>query len=518
MSRQRSVHRIEGFKGENNRDSLTNQKIFGGTQANLQQLRNYHLIGYGRARKRYGYKSYVAAKPSGANSHQGLVMREFGASRQLIACSNGTIKVLSGTSWSDITGTLSPATDDDGQYRFGFFTDGTSGYVLGTDGTNAPWAYSGAGVAQALGDLGPNAPTVATDIKEFRGHVFTIYQHSIEFSSYGAFDWTSGNRIDATRDSYGVALEQHSQDALLAFYERQVYRLMPNEREGPPFLAFPVEGSEGCISKSSVATKDGWTYYATRRGIRRIGFRNQGWRDEFIGREIEAYWDLLNRDRFDKIVAVVRGEPWNEIMFLVTHSSAATVHNSILVWNTQIEGWTIFPISQTSGKMSFSHGTNFVDENGIPRTLMGDYNGNLWDAFGHTFADTGYDDDGASVITTFQTGFLGMGYPGMKGLRQIAMDMETSAEKVFTIKVEPMGRSPVSNATMTVGAGGDVLNVSFVLNSSILSVSTVTEGQAPLKSSGRYFSLEITEQEADSAPHVISSIALPWVRKSTRMT
>lgn len=518
MPRDRSVHRIEAFLGENNRDSLTNQKVFGRIQAKLYRLRNYHLIGHGRARKRFGYKSYVAAKIGGANPVQGLVMREFGTSRQLVGCSNGLIKVLSGSTWSDVTGTVTAATGDDAQYRFGHFTDGQAGYLLATDGVNEPWAYSGTGNAQVLSDLGPNAPLLATDIKEFRGHVFSLYEHSLDFSAYGVFNWADGNVIDSSRDSYGVALEQHSRDALLAFYERQVYRIMPNEREGPPFLSFAVEGSEGCISRSSVATKDGWTYYATRRGIRRIGFRGDGWRDEFIGREIEAYWDELNRDRRAEIVAVVRGEPWNEILFIVTHSSAATNHNSILCWNTQLEGWSIWPQSQTSGKLAFSHGCNFVDGDGIPRTIMGDYNGNIVDAFGHTLADTGFTDDGANVETTFTTGFLAMGYSGMKGLRQLALDVETIDTKDFNIVVEPMGRSPVSTHTLRAGAGGDVLNVSFILNQSVLSVSTVTQGQTPIASSGRYFSVEIKEDEATSAPHVISSAALPFVRKSTRMT
>ena len=518
MARRRRPYRMEEFRGENNRDSLTNQRIYGGNKAKLYRMRNYHLIGYGRGRKRYGYTGYVTPKIDGSNAVQGLQMYEFGALRKLCGISNGKLKSFTEGSdvWANHTGSLVLDATDATQHRFGNFTDGTTEYMLGTDGVNPPYAWDGVNNAVTWASLGPGAPTIATDVKEYHGYMLSLYKHSITYSAYGRFDWTDQNVIDATRDSNGLALEQHSKDAVLAFYERQVYRIMFNEREGPTFLSFPVEGSEPCISKQSIATKDGWTYYATRRGIRRIGLRGESWRDEFIGREIEQYWDSLNRGRLDKIVAIPRGEPWNEVLFLVTEGATNNQNNAILCWNTQIDGWTIWPPSNTGTKMLFATGTNFVDSSGIPRTIMGDYSGNVYDCFGHNLADTTFTDDGATIRTEFSTGFLDFGYKGVKGLRQIILDLEAPDTKTFSILIEAMGKSPIFSGTFKAGAGGGILDVDFMLDESVLSVGSVTQAQMPLKSAGRYFSIELTETDTDSA-HVISALTLPWVVKGMRM-
>jgi hypothetical protein len=506
---------MEEFRGENNADSLVNQRLYGRSKPFLDRLRNYTLIGHGRARKRYGYQRLTTTQINGANAVNALYVHDFSGVRTLIGISGGTLKTYNegdGT-WTDRTGGLTLNSGDDDQYRLTPFTDGVTDYLLGTDGTNLPFAAIAGGNAVTIESIDPQAPPICTDISEWHGYIFTLYRERVEHSAYGRLDWSENNIIDSTTRSLGVALQPHAEEAMLVFYEGQVNRIMFNERQGPTFLSFPIQGSEGCISKASVCTKDDATYYATARGIRRISLGRFGWEDKFIGREIEKFWQECNRARFKFIVGIPRGEPFNDILFLVSYGTNSA-HNAILCWNTQLNAWSIWPASTTSGKLNFSCGTNFIDTNDIPRTVMGGYSGNTWDAFGHINADTSFTDDGANIATSFRTGLIDLGYAGMKNMRQIILEVEATVAKTFSYNIEPLGVTPVTG-NFPIVQGGDLLDVGFTLDESVLSVATVDDTEEDIDADGRYFSIEITENDNDE-PHTLAALTIPYVRKGMR--
>ena len=125
MPRQRNSYVLEEFRGENNRDGLTNQRIFGNRGSKmLAALRGYHLVGYGAVLSRRGYQEYVTGVLNGAMPIQGLAMYEFGTTRELLGVSNGKIKLGTTQAWVDITGTAELTAGMDILHKFAYFYDG----------------------------------------------------------------------------------------------------------------------------------------------------------------------------------------------------------------------------------------------------------------------------------------------------------------------------------------------------------------------------------------------------------
>ena len=516
--RARNSYRLEAFAGENNTDSLTNQAVFGRQGGMFSRLRNFHLIGVGKARKRYGYKKYNAAQVAGSSSPiQGVAMYEFGPTRLLVIVVNGQVRVFNegaGT-FSNITGTLSLTAGQNVLSRFGSFNDGTNRYLMGANGTDAPWAYAGSGNAVTLDSIstGPLPAGTCLGLMEFHGYLLFLTANSLAYAAYGTLDWINGGTLDGPRDPIAVGMAQHSRDVALIFYQsRQVYRLEFNPLQGSTWRMLPVDGSEGCISKTSIITKDGYTYYAGLRGIFRIGDPERG--ATFIGRAIETFWGTLNRSRRIYVTAVDRGEPWNEIMWLVSSdaSGVSTAQNDcLIVWNTQLKGWTIFPVASTAGKLNFNCGANWIDSSDLPHTIMGGYDGYLYDAFGHQLVDTSYADDGATITTQCKTGFLNYGYPGVTGQREIIIDGEFPSEITLNITVQAMGKNPKTKSKI-IQAGGDELDVDFILDESVLSETGPQQEHIDFPADARYLCTTI-EESNNNVPHALISLDFPHVRK-----
>lgn len=517
--RRRYSYRMEWIGGENNISSQTSQAVFGRRGRKFVKLRNYHLISEGRARKRYGYTRYVAPQVSGANPIQGLAMYEFGSTRYLVVVCNGAVKVLdeNTNTFTAITGALSLTAGQNVQPRFGFFNNGTNKYLLAADGVSAPWAWAGAPGSPAVTlesiSESPLPAGTCLGVMEFHGYPLFLTASSLAYAKYGTFDWINGGTLDGPRDPLGIGMAQHSRDVALIFYQnRQVYRLEFNPLQGTTWRMLPIDQTEGCISAASIVTKDGYTYYAGRRGIFRIGDPERP--ADFIGREIQGFWGELCRKRRPYITAISRGEPFDEVMWLVTYGSTGTAtspNDCIIVWNTQVKGWTIFPVSATSGKMNFNCGVNWVDQNDLPHTIMGGYDGYLYDAFGHALVNTTYADDGAAVATTLETGYLNFDYPGVSGQREIIIDGEFPSDVTFTHTVEAMGETAYTQ-TKTILAGGDLLDVDFILDESVLSETTPQQDHIDAPADGRYIKNKFEENGSD-APHTFTAFDFPHVRK-----
>lgn len=524
MAVRRTPYPFSNFRGENNVDSLVEQKVFGahgGGQHKLRRLRGYQTIGWGREKKRYGYKPYVSEPINGTATGQGVAVHRKGQTYHLVAVAGDKIKVMdkAGDTWDDITGSVVPQSGQDVLWRFGRFNDGTDQWLIGSDGVTEPWLWDGnaANPARLLStfDATVNEFNNIVGVDEFRGHVLVMTHGGLIYSQYGAINFSNAGAgvIETGRGSRGLALHRHSANVALLFYEEEIYALESNPETSITWRALPIEDSEPCISKTSIVTKDGVTYYAGSRGM--YALKADGRPAKYIGREIEDFWMELNRSRDTYISRITRGQPWNELMWLVSYSTSTT-HDAIIVYNDQLQSWNIFPRSATDGIMEFNCGVSWPDANGVPRTIVIDYNGIAHEAFGHRFADSGYTDDGTPVATLFETGFLDYGWSGVSATRNVILDLEVASEKEMVITAEIMGKAPyVKNVTL--GAGGDLLDVGFILDESILAEALVSQSQVKLDQDGRYLKLTITEDDT-GIPHVISSLNFPHLNKGMRMT
>lgn len=511
------------FGGENNADGMTNQRIFGRAgKRQLIKLRSYQLIGWGRVKKRYGYKSYITPQITGSAPGQGCAVHRKGTTYYFVVVAGGKIKVMDKTNdqWIDITGSAVPTGGQDVLMSWGTFNDGTDQWLMGSNGVDEPFLWDGnpANAVRLLrtfdSTLEPADVAGIVGFDSFHGYPMLFSNAGLHYAGYGTLSFSANDAgiIDVGRGSQALAMHRHSKDVVFLFYDEEIYRVEFNPDSGSAWRALPVDDSEPCISRASIITKDGVTYYAGERGIHAL--KRAGGPSEFIGREIETFWQECNQARRFYVSKVRRGAPWNEVMWLVSWGDATT-HDAVIVWNTQLKGWTIFPPAYTAGRMEFNCGASWPDANSIPRTLMIDYEGRCWEAFGHKGADSGYTDNGALVQTDFETGFLDYGWAGVTYTRKLILDIEASSEKTFTLTAEPINKTPLVK-DFNVGAGGDLLDATFILDESILAEFTVTQAETKIDRDARYMKIKLSEVSAD-VPHVIAGFNLTHRHGGMRM-
>jgi hypothetical protein len=370
--------------------------------------------------------------------------------------------------------------------------------------------------------------TLAADLCPFKQHLFAINTAArataVQFSATGVLSsFPSNNVFDCTRNSAGVALSEHNAETMLAFYEKSVHRINFNYGNAGAlsnlFTTQLVDGERGCRARNSVVTYKGRTYFASDDGIYVISDPTRPAR--YISRAIEGLWTTLLRSRLPYMNVVSRGEPWNEIIWCVT-SSSGTEHDTYLVYNPVIadlygtdSGWSVF--QNLAGQMKFNCGVNFIDSSGIHRTLMGDTSGYVNEAWGADINDV-QNTDGPTlsrVATIFETGMIDCGYDGIKGAREIWVDLELFDDRTFSILVDSTNGAPLINTSADVGASADILGETFILDESYLAGSGISSFSRQLSGSGRYFRLQLTEQD-DGLPHYINAVHFQFVRKALR--
>ena len=519
MGTRRYPYVFDAFRGEDNHSSLTNQAIFGATGAHagrMRRLRNYHLIGPGKALSRRGYTAYVAALPNGVNAIQGMRMDEWGSTRDLYVVVGGQLRRLNGSSWDNVTGTATFTTGQDVHTRWTNFTDANQNWLIGCDGTAAPFIVRNGVNAALFSAVSPQPlPWLdafqPVDMCEFHGYVLALNRHNLYYTAYGTLDFANGSVIDTQRRSLGVGLAQHSRDIVMVFFERGVYAMEFNPFEGSTFRAVPIEGAEGCVSKDSIYTRDGWTYWASHKGLYRVGDPRRG--AQFVTEEIQDYWDSLNQERRYQIRHVERGSPWHEVIWLVSESGNSE-HNAAIVFNDRIGACTIFPKSQSPDVMEFNAACLYRGSDLIDRTLVGGYDGVVYQAWGAANSGSGNSDNGSAISTEIETGFMNYGFPGVSDLREVFVDGEVSSSLTFQVQGETLGSAEVVNRTFTIGTAGAILGV-FVIGTDYLVSSTVSQGNFEMPLSGRAHKLRISRSGTE-APHILTALTMTHLPKRLR--
>lgn len=531
ISRDRISYRFPrlgtGFRGEYSAEGPTDEVYQVGY---LKQCRNYHLLGRGRLQKRKGHKPTIATAINGSAAVQGLGVYDDGTSRYLVGVSNGKIKYMTGGAWSDITGALTPQAGENLFTRMVRYTQGSTTYLIGTGplsgtATNKQiWKWSGSGNATGL-YVGAEpgsvvGPTFARDIAEFRGRLFAIgtdtSDYIVEYSDDGVCDsWNDGNYFYCTRASKGMGLIEHNDGVLLVFHANSIHRIEYNydAQTGALFTAQLVDGSVGLVSTPSLTQSKGVTYFCGPKGPYMI--RNANYPAEYIGLPIRDFWATLNPSRLQYIQAFERGEPWDEVVFLVSTGSNEQ-HNAALVYNTELKSWSIF--DSTYGYLLLNCGTNFINSDGRHVTMCGRYDGKVSECWGNDNYDTGnLDDDttGSVVQSLVQTGDLDFGYDGLKRLREMWLDLLLSDERTFSMQITTTGGTVESTTpTAAIGNPADQLSIDFTFDSSAFASGSSVQARIQKSVKARRFQFAISET-ADGPPHTINSMTF-WYLPRTK--
>ena len=499
-----------GFRGLLNREGLTDEAFQGGY---LAACTNFHLIGRGRLKKRMGHKRLVSALPNGANPVQGVAMYDFAGTRQLVTVVGGQIRVLNTSTWDNDTGTLTIASGQDDLVSFAQFAQGSAGsFLCGTaPGNNLLWKWSGSGAATRMIPAGNAGPSYAAAIEEFYGSMWAVGTDSgntiTVYSEDGRIDlWPNENAFHATRDSPAIGLRKHSNGVLLIFHQTSVHRVEPlfDATTGDRFGRYIVDGSVGAIGAHGIVSSKGAVYFPSKQGFHRIRDPRQG--AEYIGWPIEDYWNDLNQTRLPYIVGFERGEPWNEIVWLVSTGSN-TQNNAAIIYNTELDAWSVF-----EGSLAFNSGANWINANGKEVTVFGGYEGRISQAWGDDNLDTGNVDAGGdengAVTTTFKTGFLEMGYPGLKRHREFWLDLQLSDTKTFAFALKGIADNPFVSKSQDIGAAGAAFG-SFVFGTSRFAGSDPTQAKVTQNAKARLFQLQIQESD-DGPPYTLNAVRFWW--------
>ena len=523
MPKQRSRYRFptgKGFLGENNADAETEDSF---SRGSLSLLRNYHIDGLGGLLKRQGWEHYTSNAIDSTNPVQGLGYMDFGTP-YLLAVSGTKVKRMSEATtptWTDITGSVTINSGQNYVQKFCTFHDGTNGNIIGTDGAGNPWKWNGSGNVSAL------ALTKAGDVESFKTHVFAINTPdrptAIRYSDTGdPATWPADNIFDCTRDSAGVGLSLHSSETLLAFYENSVWRINFDYGGAGALTSFftsqLVDGSIGAVSRTGIVTSRGRTYFASRQGIHVIDDPSRPAR--YVSRPLEGLWNTLNKERLKYIYAFERGEPWNEIVFLVS-STGSAFHDIALVYNTEIasftgveNAWSIF--ESEGNNQRFNVGVNYIKSNGQHFTMLGGYDSKIAKAWGSDRNATSYTDNTTAVRSICQTGFLDMGYEGQKSIREAWLDIHVVAKHTFSVKVDGAEERLSTNAVLDLGTDSGALDYDFTLDSSTLAAGGIAQARFKLTGNSRYFRFRLEEGDS-TKPQRIESMHFLYVPKGMRI-
>jgi len=516
MATVRRPHIIDRVLGEDDRSALTDQSVYGGRACKVNRLRNYHVIGRARLLSRRGYKPYVLAQVNGSAPVQALYMDEWGITRDLYAVAGGALMLRVVDAWSNVTGTATIASGENKHIRWGNFTDGSYNWLFGADGTNIPFAVRNGQSAVPISDLGlvPEGNFSPADMIEHHGHILALDDYTLYHTAYGTWDFPNGGKIDTQRRSKAVGMTLHSQNVVILFYEHVVYMLEYQPHEGATWRALPIAGADGCVSKGSIFTKDGYTYYAGAKGLNRI---DPNMRVKLLTPEVQDYWDSLNQSRRYQIQAVERGSPWTEVMFLVSEGGSAH-HDAVMVWQDQLDAWSIFPRGLSSSATQFNCGCNWRDSSLLDRTLFGGLDGYVYEAFGTSNTDSGLTDNGVAIRYQIQTGFMNFGYPGIVATREVIIDGEVTANIDFNIAATTLGGQTPVQKTLSMGVSGDLLDVGFRLDESYLSDTSLSQGHVSLNVDGRGVQLDITRTSSGETPHILTAFTIPHLLKRMKST
>jgi hypothetical protein len=512
------------FLGEHDRAALTSNVYVRGF---MRRMRNYHL-GIDGATKRYGTQPYQAIgesymKGTGTTPIQSLAMYDFSGTRHIVGVCGGDLYAYNGTTLvkSAITGALTIASGADSHLRWAPYDNSTNALLIGSDGTNPLFKWTGTGNATVLGGT---PPTKARGIAAFQGRLFVINTDAgataTEYSNDATVDtWGAGQIFHCSRSSEGMALVNHGENYLIAFHRKSWHKISffyVDTGLSDSYFRQDPGGETGLISPDAAIHYQGVTYFASSDGIYAITDPEK--KEKKISGAIDAFWEQLVDKRIDNITVCERGRGFNEIVFFVStvdtdENDAAIIYNPEVAkyyrGKDETAGWTIF--ESASGYLKYNCGLTWTDSSDREILLLGGYDGMIHEGWGNDQYATGYLDGGTTgvaVTTELWTGYVAPAGPAwVTGLRALQADLIVNGARDFSFVIYGNDQTPAYvDSQASAGGSGDELDVGFIFDQSYFTDEGVAGIELDeINGSARYFQAQVSEN-SQLVPHSVSGL------------
>jgi hypothetical protein len=352
----------------------------------FSDLLNVDFDRFGSILKRNGYTALNTSAFNSDARWTGLNWFELASgTRYLVGtCGNKIAKMddLDGT-WDDVTGALTITAGN--LTDFAIFRD----TLIGTNGVDAPWKWTGSGNAAAL-----TVPTDLTDAKYvevFQSYTFlanvivngTAYKSRLYWSALDTIEtWDAADFNDVSRDDgQTITGIKTLADRLVIFKERSIWLAFFTGNADVPFEFQKSASDVGCIAPFSIASMEGGIAFLATDGIYLFDGNNSYKISDRITNTLQTY----NTTQFAQACAMHQQD--KNTYWLALPGPAATTNNRVISWNVFNNSLSIYD------GMAPSCMTTIFNSGIQERPYFGDYSGFVYRA------DTGRNDSPLNVET-----------------------------------------------------------------------------------------------------------------------
>lgn len=354
--------------------------------------KNVYLVGGGIA-KRKGYARYNGGERiSSANEGTGIVEAPFTGGSQVIGVAGTGIAVKGTDEWTSITGAVTVTAD-----KFHQFTM-INNVLVGVNGTNPPWYYTGSGNATTLS--GTNIPTAPSVCETFKGRLFLNDGRNLWWSEYmGKWNepFNSGNYQPFEGTLTGIKTLGMSETSYMYVFTGNsitacIYDTTIAERVGGSgiFRFDTITNQHGCAARNSLQecyTAEGSLIlvWADKDGLKALSNENKVIK---LTSNIQPTWDDLSLDKLSDAVGVFY-KPRNWYLLFCCGENSDT-HDTVIVYD--LEKWVVVGVFDWDASTA-----GIVTEDGCDILVGSDYSG-YWNHY-----DYGENDNDVAIDAYFKT-------------------------------------------------------------------------------------------------------------------
>lgn len=408
-------------------------------------------------------------------------LRRSNGTNHLLAHAGNTVYEWDGSSWTSL-GTLATANT---RIHWCQYQD----TAIGFDGTNTPIRYDGT----TFTTLGGSPPTTAAICASFRNRVFALTGYTLSWSALGNInDWTTANDagsmpVPFIRGGGGTGLFPFW-DRLLIFGQTDVAQLVGSSPAIWQVLPINTQyGHQGSPAAVIAAGND--VYFCSAKGIHSLSSTlarsetgDTAW--DYESAPIEPTWLDLTPSNLANVVAVHDVE--RNLLIFVGNRNGATNAEAFVGDYYHLDEFGK-PTWGLYSAWPFSAATESYRLNsGVPRLVMGDYDGQIYQQHPDELQDNGIN---IPVQAQYVTD---LGVPGwQKTFRRLVLYARATTGSLISNTSYDFGERVLTQTTSLAQTTGDQIGVDFTLGTSALGTQTFVPHEIGIPGHGRIMVLNL---------------------------